>query len=72
MLSVFLLAAEDNYIWPTLVLVLVATGAWDCYSGTTQWGRYLEYSKDDDPGPFIILVGLKFVAALLIAACILF
>lgn len=63
-------AAGTDYVWPTLILVFAGSGALDCYMGTTQWGRYLEYSKDDDPGPFTILVGLKFVAALLITVCI--
>ena len=66
-----LIAAGTDYFWPMLILGLVASGAFDCYTGTTQWGRHLEYSKDDDPFPFIVIVGMKFVAALLIGACIL-
>jgi len=53
--------------WPNFAAYLVLSAAWNCYTGQVRFGDYLDFDKDDT-GPFIILVGLKFVAALLILA----
>lgn len=63
-------AAEGIGFWPILAAGLALSAAWDCYSGSTRFGRYLEFDKDDNAGSFIILVGLKFVAALLVVITI--
>jgi hypothetical protein len=61
----FLLAA-GHLGWPAIALIFAAVGAWECYTGTAHFGRYFEFDRDDSTSMFIIVVGLKFVAAILI------
>ncbi len=51
--------------WPVLAAIFALSAGWDCFSGEVQFGDYLQFDKDDT-GPFIIIVGLKFVVAALI------
>ena len=51
--------------WPMLAAIFALSAAWDICRGEVRFGDYLQFDHDDT-GPFIILVGLKFVAAILI------
>jgi hypothetical protein len=66
-LSNVVLASENAFGWQAAALILTASAGWDCFAGSVRFGRYLEFDKEDSPSQFMILVGLKFVAAFLIA-----
>ena len=58
-------AISEMITWPVIATILTLSAAWNCYVGEVRFGDYLHFDSDDT-GPFIILVGLKFVAAILI------
>ena len=56
---------EEWLTGPVIATIIALSAAWNCYTGEVSFGDYLHFDSDDT-GPFIIIVGLKFVLALLI------
>ena len=65
-MSDFIFASfEELLTGPVIAGIIALSAAWNCYTGEVRFGDYLHFDSDDT-GPFIILVGLKFVLAFLI------
>lgn len=66
MIHALFAASRDWLSWPVIGAIFAISGAWDCYTGEVKVGRFFEFDKYDSVGPYVIIVGLKFVIAILI------